>query len=334
MEKDMRTDGPNRGRLIVNFAISALFIALSSFFGEVLMPFAAAFYAVLLYLELSAEKQIPVCSIICGLLSILFNIFLFSPISIFGIAAVIFGIIIYIMYKFGMSKCDTSILITLLNSFFIFISFIFIAFELTDIYTLKAAFNYYAELYEFLKSEFVFRFMQMYSAVSEEAIGILITEEMIAGVFDAFIKTLPSVIMIIAFIFTGISLKVYTAVLRRYHDSSDRIYTWNFSMPTLYAYFYILIYILSLFVKPEGAFGLTLINLSGLMLFMFAYTGVKFANRFLRDKGHPKLAVVLPVFGIFVFGSLAIDILSVVGVICTLNESKNSNHFNQSNTNL
>ncbi len=317
MEKEMRSDRSYTGMLAFSFVMSLLFVSASAVLGEILMPFASAFFAVLLFVE----NKNHIFSLICVFAAVALTVIMFNPISIWSTVAVIVGFAIYFMYKFKNSKCDTSILLIIIVSLAIALSFVLTAVAFTGEYTFESVIDFYKGLYAEIKVEFVKKTKDIYEKLAESS-GVVISEDTVIYALDAFVKTIPSVIMTISFFMIGISLKVYTSVLKRFTETTDRIHTWSFSIPSVYGYFYLILYILAIFLTDSGMISLAVANLTGILSFMFAYMGLKFAYNKICKRAKKVLAIALLILGIMLLGTLAVNLLSIFGVFCTISDSK------------
>ncbi len=333
MEKEMRLGNKLNLKIALFFAMSLLLIVLSAFIGEIAMPFASAFYGALVFAEFNFKNKKVTFSLICAVLSVILTVIFFGATAIWSTVSVISGILIYLMYKFGYNKCDTSVLLTLIISFAIVVSFVLIAFDATNTISFAAVVDYYTDIYKYIKAAFLKQAMEIYSTVNDASGNTIISEEMVIAAIDAFVRTLPSVIMTIAFLISGISLKVYTALACKITDD-EKIKSWRFNIPKVYAYFYILLYILSIFIQETNILALAIINLSGIMSFMFAYMGLKFIYRKMREAGKRTSAWLLPTLCILFFGSFAVDLISVFGVVYTVYDRKNSDMSDTNQNNL
>ncbi len=330
MARETKTGSPDNKPMMFFGIISALLIVLSAFVGEILIPFSAAFFAALLVMEGKGRKF----SVICVIISVVMTALFFGPASIWSTASVIVGFVIFICHKFGFTKCDTSVLITLILSLSFFASFVLIAFMVTGEQTFAGAIDFYEELFAQIKVIIISEAEAIYSAVPEFNENVSVLVEQLEYMLDSFVKTIPSLIMIISFVLSGIALKVYTRALRRYACDIEAVGEWKFSIPTVYAYFYILIYLGSIFITGAGVFSLVVINILGILSFMFAYMGFKFIYRKMCARGHRIMAVALPVLGILFAGAFAVDLLSVFGVVYTITESKHGGTSHNNNTSI
>ncbi len=319
MKTELRSDKSYKASITFFFILTMLSLAGAIVVGEILLPLSSAFYALLLVFE----RNKRVLSIICAVVAVAL---LFVPIAnppMWCIASVVCGAVLWLAYRFGNTKCDTAIIITLFIAFAIFFSFILVAFVKTGEYTFDSAFKFYSGLYESLKTDFINGMMQASSSITVEGIEqIQLTSEYFESVFDGVFNLLVSYIFIISFVLAGLTLKIFTALARRFADEDCGIKDWKFAVPSVYAYLYIALYLLSSFAYGEGLFDLSVLNLSGIFATVFAYIGLKAVLELFVKKNRKILGIIILVVGFILLGSLALDVVSVFGVVYTIQQNK------------
>lgn len=93
---------------------------------------------------------------------------------------------------------------------------------------------------------------------------------------------------------------------------------WSFATPVLFAYFYGVVFLLSIFIVGDSVFALAVGNLQLFFMCMYAYVGFKylrFVSRRTRRR-HPMTIVIIVLF--FLMPSVAIQLLSLEGVIAVI----------------
>ena len=149
-------------------------------------------------------------------------------------------------------------------------------------------------------------------------------------ILDGFINVLPSFVAIFAFLLSGISFKVFSSVVSRVDDTPENIYVWRFVTGNVFAYFYIVLALISIFATTDDPFGIVCVNLYNLFMVVYAYIGFNFAKALISIKKSPRFANILLILLILFTSGLAFTILSYVGVYFTIarNKALNSNNGN------
>ena len=313
MKIALRSDRSKTKTAVVLTVFTILLLALSVYFGELVMPFLMASFALLLFFD--GEKYIAsAVSVAIGIILLLLP--LQQP-SIWGIATLLLGAILHLTYRFGFSKCDSAILLTVVTTGCIFFYFFLLAFDAIGDWNFGAAVDFYSELKNSVRSEFVSGVMATYSTLPEAA-EMGITSEYVASLFDSFVNMLVSVIAVISFFIIGIAMKVFCAIGRRLAEENDGINSWRFEPSTVYAYFYIALYVVSMFIAPDSVLGITLANVVSILSFVFAYMGVKYAYGFFAERGKKGLGKIVIALSVLIFSSMALNLLSVLGAAYTV----------------
>lgn len=318
MKTQLSTDRSYRTSITVLFIFTLLSLIGTAFIGEFLLPVCAAFYAALLVFEQNKR----VLSVICALFGIgLVFVPLVVP-PMWGIASLMCGAILYLLYRHDNTKCDSAIVLTLALSFAIVFSFFLVAFVETGIYTFDSAVKFYTDIYENIRASFIFGMSQTGIAISEEIGEIQFDSEQLAAIFDTAFRLLVSFVVIIAFILAGLTLKIFCAIVRRFVDDDSEIKAWRFAVPSIYAYVYVIFFFVSSFAYGESVLEVSILNLTGIFASIFAYIGLKAVFEMFTKKNRKVFGTVIIVFAAVFLGTLAVNALSVFGVIYTIQQNK------------
>lgn len=319
MKTELRADKSYKITVTLLFLLSMLSIAASLLIGEMFLSVAAAFYAALLLFERGKRPL----SVILGIFGAILTFIPLGVPSVWGIAPVMAGIIIFLFYKSGSTKCDIAIILTLFISAVIIISFLFFAFAATGKYDFNNAISYYTELYETIKADFINRLSDISLTVPEEVGEIKVSADNLSMILDAVVNMAVSFIFIAAFFLSGIALKIFTALVRRYSEDKTHISAFRFSVPNIYAYFYLVLFFAASFVGSSNVYEIALHNMYNIFLVIFVYLGVCAAYKMLTKNGRKIGAAILIVFAFIFLGSLAMDLISVFGAFATIRANKN-----------
>ena len=319
MKTELRSDKSYKASITLFFILTILSLVGTALVGEILLPVSAAFYALLLIFE----KNKHILSVICVAVGVAL---LLVPVAIspmWCIASVLCGVLLFLAYRFGNSKCDTAVILTLFNALAIVLSFILIAFVKTADYSFDSAFKFYSQLHDRLRSDFIFAMTQAAASITVEGIEqIELTPDYFAAVFDGVVNLLVSYIFIISFVLAGITIKIFTSFARRFADETCEIAKWKFAVPSIYAYLYIAVYLLSSFAYGDGLFDLSVLNLSGIFASIFTYIGLKAVLELFSKKNRKMLGVIIIAIAFVLLGGMALDVISVFGVVYTIQQNK------------
>ena len=319
MKTELRADKSYKVTVALLFLLSMFSIIASSLVGEIFLSIATAFYAALLVFE----KGNRPLSIILGVFGALITLIPLGVPSVWGIAPVVAGILIFLLYKSGSTKCDTAIVLTLFISAVIIISFFLFAFTVTGKYDFNNAISYYTELYETMKAGFINRLSDISLSMPEQVGEIKVSPDDVSMILDAVANMVISFIFIVAFFLSGVALKIFTALVRRYSEDKTEISAFRFAPPSVYAYFYLILFLAASFVGSSSVYEIALHNLYNIFLVIFVYLGIKAAYQMLTKNGRKFLAVILIGFALIFLGSLAMDLISVFGAFATIRANKN-----------
>ena len=143
------------------------------------------------------------------------------------------------------------------------------------------------------------------------------------SLFNSLISALIPTLFVISFFISGVALKTFTSCLRKISDKDSRIFTWEFSTNSFLAYFYIILAIVNLFTgSSDSTFAFVVSSLSMILMFVYAYLGMKFINSFLREKIGKTPSLIVIGIALLVFSSFALTLLSYIGVYYTITINK------------
>ncbi len=327
MNYSLRTDKDTKQLKATVAVLTLLFGVGSVFLSYILIPFASAFYAMLLMVEREKKKVFTiVCPVIIGLISFAF----YGPFAMEGIIYIVLGILIYRLYTRGASKTFTAVVTTSATLLSFILSLVFLAFMVTKNYSFDAVIEFYrneiAEL-RILFSETMDSALSNLSADSEQ---FLIYEINSDEIFNLLLITFIPASVICAFAVSGIALKTFTSLVKHRSDGNSPIFNWNFKVSNLFVYAYIITVLLSMFTADsEGIVAYTILSLYIVFLAVFAYIGIKFTKTLLEKRMGKTPATFLTI--LIVLTSLLLMIvfvyvvLSFLGVYYTLITNRTSN---------
>ena len=283
-------------------------------FGYFFLPMASAFYAALLVYENNSKR---VMSYALPVVMFLINLVLrdFSFYSLEAIAYVAVGLIIYLTCKRDISKGESVFWTTFAITVMLVISAIFLAFETLGSLGMTPLQQFFSNLFLSYKSFFV-DLLTSITVLDKEGVSFFAYNPGEAElIFHEIVILLIPIIILFAFLLSGIAFKIFRCIIVRYSGEESGINSWNFMTSNLVAYFYLIVAILAMFVSGSGVFGLSLTSLNTVFSAVFAYIGVSFVYSLIVIRGKSSFfAVTLIIIGCIIFSSFAIQLLSFIGV--------------------
>lgn len=294
--------------------LTAVFAFGCMLLGYIFLPMASAFYAALLIYENNSKRVI---SYALPVVMFLINLVLrdFSFYSLEAIAYVAVGVIIYLTCTRNISKGESVFWTTFAITVMLVVSAIFLAFETLGAFGLTPLQQFFSNLFLSYKSFFVDSLTSI-TVLDREGVSFFAYNPGEAELFfhEIVILLIP-IIILLAFLLSGITFKIFKSVIRKYSGDECGIDSWSFMTSNLVAYFYLIIAILAMFVSGSGVFGLSLVSLNTVFSAVFAYIGVSFVYSLIMIRGKSSFfAVMLIIIACLIFSSFAIQLLSFVGV--------------------
>jgi hypothetical protein len=292
------------------------------FFGDILVPVLCALLAVLFTFE---NKERRVLSYAISALLLISNLaailFIDTFCSFFGFCAVVFAILIYLFFSRGVEKADCVAVLTAVGTFFVIINFVYFAMNFTGNYTLGAV------------SEFVSLLRVAFEKIMNESLAMMIASvpeseaqlsqilSQIGVIFDSFKMISLSFAVIIGFVLSGVALKFYSFLVFKMSDLGASVFNWKFKTSRVFAYFYIILSVLSVFtMSADSVVSVAVANLYNIFMVVFAYLGFNFAVQLLSTRRSKAFAYFIIVLALLMFSSFAIEILSLMGVFFTITD--------------
>ncbi len=311
------------GRVIIS-AIALLVgavTALLSQLGIVLLPLLSAILTYLFVVE-RGEKRIFtfVTPIAVIAIDLLFN----GLFSICCITATLVAILVYFtMAKSILSKAECALAATTLVSVAIGAMLIFAAFHEVGKIDFTAALDYYKAIVAENRALFIESFENYLPADANPELVALFDPELLGALYDSYMSILISFAVILAFALVGFTFKLLVPLLNKSLIDKREFKIWRFELSPIFAYFYLALYLVGIFFSGTDTLSVAILNLTNIFMFIFAYVGFVFALFFLRRRVRSKAgAVVILVLAMLVFYTLAVNLLSFLGVFATVMLSK------------
>ena len=307
---------PAKKILILLSFLSVASAAIVSTIGEMFVPLAAAVLSLIFVFD--NGERIQLSWIISGLVAVcalVLGYIIGGTLNMWGFAIVFLAWVIAYSVRRGKAKGECAFYLTAICTVFILITFASFAMLYEGEFSFAAVTDYYGALCDILRTNFVDAFTSAFTAMPTDDLAVEITPELAVTAFDVFISLLVSVVILIAFLMAGVTLKLFSLFAGKLADDAGEISEWHFSTSNVFAYAYLFAFVVSAFATGEGMFAITVANLYNVLLFVYAYIGIKIAFSMLSHKRSTFFAIIVIGIALVAFYSLAMQILSVLGVV-------------------
>ncbi len=306
--------------------LTVLAIAFSTFaslLGEPFIPFASALVAAIFVTDLTPRR---IASIVVSVVILLVNCLIGGFVSVIGLEILMISSITVLAFKHRRSKAEAALVLTVLIAVCTVISLIFGAMNATGVYTLESVKNFYGDMLDKLRQTFTSMTESYLAALPSKNGAVTVPTEDISAVFDAMIGGIVGVLIVVAFAVAGFSLKIFTSIMRRLTPDDEFVLNWRFSTPPSYAYFYFVLYLLSIFLRGNGALALTVANLSTVFMAVYAYVGFDGIVSIASQKFGRAKTLTVALIAILFFSTLAMQLLALFGAYATIATAKLTKH--------
>lgn len=321
MRNELKASLSQKKTLLIISLLSILFGVLSCVLGDIILPLLVASLAAL-YLFDSTSHRTYCVSVSFVLVALNLAGFLFGiTVSAFAPCAILLGLIICYSYVKNQSKADAAYIMTLISAAFTVLSCVLLAMIEQGAFNWEAVTSFYGELHDSIRTLFISGMLDVYTAS-----GFEVTEEVVASIFDLQIRSLISYIIIGGFVIVGLSMKAFSLAVSRLSENKQHIIEWRFTATDIFAYFYLILVIASLFVgSADSIFAVSVLNLYNIFLVIFAYVGFNFAMAILTTRMRTGTAFIILIALLAVFSSFVMQLFAVMGVMFTLRSSRMNN---------
>lgn len=232
--------------------------------------------------------------------------------SLVGIIIVVSALMIFLVYEQGFSKFESSIAMSLIVALMIVLLFLAIGSRNDQGIT---AIEYYKNLYEQFKTEYIAQFNEIYLPIYEAAgVNPIPNEEMIYAL-DYAVALLISMLFAVGFVLIGIASKVYSIVMNKLGSDIDKLARWKFMPTTMFAYFYVIVEFLTMFSGSElTTFNLSVANLSAIFMIIFLYYGFVAIGKLIKERRKRGMPIMFTIVCAIVLVLVFPRIISYAGV--------------------
>ena len=329
MKTELKASSSNKKTFIIISFLCILSSLICCVLGEILLPVTIATLA-LIYLFDKTEKHtlsiaLSIALVVINILAIVFKI----GISLFSVQAIVIALLICLSFNKEWEKSETSFVLTLIFAFFSLVSAILLGMVEKGEFTFSAAYEFYSEISNELRELFVTSAHNMYSEAFAN-MGVKLTLEDLGALYDSQLNMLVSYFVVASFIAVGISFKLFSIFASRLCKHPDMFRDWKFKTSNLYAYFYVILGLISIFATTNGGvLALTVSNLYIIFMAVYLYIGINVIVNILSTRIKPIIAYILIVVAFLTASSLAMQILAFVGVMFTIRKNNEEKFFEQ-----
>ena len=294
--------------------LGSVAVAMLSQLGFLLIPLVAAPLAVLFITEIDSRRIFSfVVPVVAVAVDLLFNlIYSFNCLS-----AVAVAVIIYIAVRFGFfAKSESAILALIVASVIAVISFVMLGCYYVGAFDFEKVMTAYNEMLSEFEAIWIDAMKQYVLADETGELAAVMTDDAVRSMYSVVVNSFFSMLVAAVFLAVGLTYKLFERMLMKRTAFPEALMAWRFSLTPVYAVFYLALSVLSLFADGE-IFGIVILNLNNIFMFIFAYLGYLFATAYLRMRTRLRSGKLLLILAILMFSSAAVSILSYVGVFAT-----------------
>lgn len=299
--------------------LAVTFSVFSAFLGEPFIPFASALVAAIWVTDRTVKHA---ASIIVSTIVLLLNGLVGGLVSVIGLEILLIAAVIAFAFARKRSKAEAALILTVLVAVCIVTSLIFGAMNETKVYTLESVEIFYEEMFTDMRAGFTEMVETYISAMPSKSEEVVLSTNDINAIFDAMVGSLIGVILVIAFAVAGFSLKIFTAIMRRLTPEDAFLADWRFLTPPAYAYSYLALYLLSIFLRGNGALALTVANLSTVFMAVYAYVGFDAIVSIASQKFGKAKTLAVALLVLLFLSTFAMQLLALFGAYATIATAK------------
>ncbi len=292
---------------VLTFAFGLAFAMIS----ELFLPFAVAFCANLFLFEKPKGRFL---SYIVPAVPVVLDIVFSGLYGLISIVFILLALILVSVYLLLGHKSECAIYLSLIASAFILLSFYLYGAKAVSSFDLDDIFGFYRNSLEEIKNAAY----KLTNISSDNGAYQQISEYEFSVAFNRLTMQIASFIGISAFVFSGISIKLFTWTTLKI-SKKGILGTFAHFLPTnISAYTFALVLVISIFSSAESAFGIVTINLLNILTVIFAYLGGRYIFTMASISGKRAATVLISIGAFLMFPSVALRIASIVGAWITI----------------
>ena len=327
MYRNLKENRSYTKTLLVFGILYFVFSAGSVLLSDILLPVSASIISLFFLFDKSKVKW---QSLVLGVFVLVLISLLSLASGVIALTSILCGLILFFGYCKGLNKAELSLYLTVLYALCTSVGLFFIGAKEVGSFVFADVLKYYNDLFDGFVTTFLEQMKQSLATASQYGQELAFEEteylEMIEQALRSILKMFLALIVVVAFFYAGLQIKLFTFLANKYEQEPRSRQTWHFALSNLFAYFYVLLAILTpFFGSGDTVFGMAISNLNYIFLFVFAYVGFNYALFFTSRMRKKALARII-LFAILITSSmLALQLLSFLGVFITTMHNKFSN---------
>lgn len=312
-------------KTLVSFGVLFFaFILGSVFISDILLPVSAAMLSAFLLFDRTKMKWLSMALsafvLLCVCLISISN-------AIFLLTSLLCALILTFGYCKGLNKAELSVYLTVLYALCTVTGLYLIGAGELGTFDFGAVIEYYNTLFEDFVQRLLAEMKDALAALVESGQELTFEEDEFLSLFEvtirSFSKMFLSLLVIIAFLYSGIQIKIFTALGVRFESEPRPRHSWHFALSNVFAYFYVALAIISPFLgNMDSVLVVAIVNLYNIFMVVFAYVGFNYALHFVSQMRKKGLARFILIAFLVMANAVAIQILSFVGVFITTMHNK------------
>ena len=294
-----------------------------AFIGQIALPVLTSFCAALFLLENPQKRYL---SILIPAAIIIINFLINGIYFVVSFEFVILSVILAVIYKKGASKAFAVAFMTVISFVFSIIYLYFYPFDSVGSLNPAAIIEFYSNLISEFKQEFVAT-LSSFAVQNENGVSeYLMSADEAEAIFSLVINMTVGFIASIAFIISGLTLKLFVNLVGKRSENGISKGFETFMPSTVVSVFFIILCLFNVFSQGETVLEIAMANLGIVFSLSYAYIGLKCIFEFMEMMNRKSIFWIMLIVGIVITGSTIIQLLSYVGVYFALIISKNKIH--------
>ncbi len=319
-------DELNKNRIIILLSLIAVLSgAVAALVGELFAALSGATLAIIFLLDRKRCKPIYIANcVLLVAINVGANIIYGEFLTVFSIEIVLVSLILAICYKARTAKSFCAALITSVFALLILASiYLYGAAAISD-FSLSAVMDFYSRYLAEMREGFIGMIEQAVESGGNLAqlAEYPTSYEELGAIFDAMIRGSLSILIILSFALAGVTLKLFSLTVGKLSDDGA-VAEWRFITSNVYAYFYIIIAFVSIFIGSGADILSIAVNcMFNVFTFVFAYVGFLTVLNMLNNRFRRGVCWLILIAALLMLSSLAIQILSYFGAFTTIAVNK------------
>ena len=260
---------------------------------------------------------VAVCAVVFSFINVFYLVFVLS--------GLLCSLVLWLGYAKGANKAELSVYLTILYALCTAAVLYLIGAKEIGSYAFADVLQYYRDFFNGIFDEMLEQMKLSFADFDWASAGVdeVTFYDMLKEYFALISNLFLSMLIVVSFLYSGIQIKIFTAIMNRCEKEPRERKTWHFALSNVFAYFYIALVLLSAFMGyGNSVVGIAAINLYIVFMFVFAYIGFNYALYFTSRMKKKALARFIFVAILVTTNMAALQILSFVGVFVTTMHNK------------